>query len=60
MGADSSPFTGDGIVVAVLDTGIDASHPALSGVEIVEYDVMGDSNGDQNGHGTHCAGTIFG
>lgn len=60
VGADTSPFTGDGIVVAVLDTGIDADHPAFDGVELVEEDFTGEGNGDQNGHGTHCAGTIFG
>ena len=60
IGADTSPFTGDGIVVAVLDTGIDASHPAFAGVELVQKDFTGEGNGDQNGHGTHCAGTIFG
>lgn len=60
IGADTSPFTGDGIVVAVLDTGIDASHPAFAGVELVQKDFTGDGNGDQVGHGTHCAGTIFG
>jgi len=60
VGADTSPFSGDGIVVAVLDTGIDASHPAFEGVEIVQEDFTGAGNGDQNGHGTHCAGTIFG
>lgn len=60
VGADTSPFSGDGIVIAVLDTGIDASHPAFSGVEIVQKDFTGEGDGDQNGHGTHCAGTIFG
>ena len=58
--ADSSPFTGTGIVVAVLDTGIDAAHAAFAGVSIVERDFTGQGNGDQHGHGTHCAGTIFG
>jgi subtilisin family serine protease len=58
--ADSSPFSGQGVVVAVLDTGIDASHPAFSGVEIVQRDFTGDGDGDPDGHGTHCAGTIFG
>ncbi|HVK94994.1 MAG TPA: S8 family serine peptidase [Noviherbaspirillum sp.] len=58
--ADTSPFTGDGIVVAVLDTGIDATHPAFAGVELIEKDFTGEGNGDQHGHGTHCAGTIFG
>ncbi len=60
VGADTSPFTGDGIVVAVLDTGIDASHPAFSGISIIQKDFTGEGNGDQVGHGTHCAGTIFG
>jgi len=60
VGADTSPFTGNGVVVAVLDTGIEASHPAFSGVEIVEKDFTGEGDGDEHGHGTHCAGTIFG
>jgi subtilisin family serine protease len=60
VGADTSPFSGDGITVAVLDTGIDASHSAFAGVEIVQKDFTGEGNGDQHGHGTHCAGTIFG
>ncbi|SDV99362.1 S8 family peptidase [Nitrosomonas communis] len=60
VGADTSPFSGKGITVAVLDTGIDANHPAFAGVEIIEKDFTGEGNGDQHGHGTHCAGTIFG
>lgn len=60
VGADTSPFTGEGIVVAVLDTGIDASHPAFAGVTLDQKDFTGDGNGDQHGHGTHCAGTTFG
>ena len=60
VGADISPLTGEGIVVAVLDTGIDAGHPAFAGVQLVQKDFSGEGNGDQNGHGTHCAGTIFG
>ena len=58
--ADTSPFTGDGVVVAVLDTGIDKSHPAFAGVDIIEKDFSGSGDGDRNGHGTHCAATIFG
>jgi len=60
VGADTSPFSGDGIVVAVLDTGIDAAHAAFSGVDIVQKDFTNEGNGDSHGHGTHCAGTIFG
>ena len=59
-GADKSPYTGKGITVAVLDTGIDASHEAFRGVNIVQKDFTGEGNQDLNGHGTHCAGTVFG
>jgi subtilisin family serine protease len=58
--ADASTFDGAGTVVAVLDTGIDNNHPAFQGVTIVEQDFSGSGNGDGAGHGTHCAGTIFG
>jgi subtilisin family serine protease len=58
--ADTSPFTGDGIVIAVLDTGIDAMHPAFAGVELIREDFTGEGVEDKHGHGTHCAGTIFG
>ena len=60
VGADTSPFTGKGIVVAVLDTGIDAKHPAFKGVTLVRKNYTQDPDGDTDGHGTHCAGTIFG
>jgi subtilisin family serine protease len=60
VGADLSPRTGAGVVVAVLDTGIDASHAAFSGVTLVQEDFSGSGNGDRQGHGTHCAGTVFG
>lgn len=60
VGADRSPFTGAGVKPAVLDTGIDASHPAFSGIDLIQKDFSGSGNGDVQGHGTHCAGTIFG
>ncbi len=61
VGADNTPFTGTGIKVAVLDTGIDANHPAFSGVNLQLRDFTGaGGTNDRNGHGTHCAGTIFG
>jgi len=61
--ADVSPFTGAGIIPAVLDTGIAKDHPAFAGVEIVGRNFTdGEENDvtDVEGHGTHCAGTIFG
>ncbi|HWC12458.1 MAG TPA: S8 family serine peptidase [Acidimicrobiales bacterium] len=60
VGADVSSFTGAGIVVSVLDTGIDSAHPAFAGVTLVQEDFSGSGNGDVQGHGSHCAGTIFG
>ena len=60
VGADTSTRTGAGVVVAVLDTGIDASHPAFTGVTLTQMDFSGAGNGDKQGHGTHCAGTVFG
>jgi subtilisin family serine protease len=60
VGADTSSFTGSGVVVAVLDTGIEAGHPAFAGVEIIQKDFTTEGDGDLHGHGTHCAGTIFG
>lgn len=60
VGADRSRFTGEGVTVAVLDTGIDAGHPAFAGLDLVQKDFSGSGNSDRNGHGTHCAGTILG
>lgn len=60
VGADASARDGAGVVVSVLDTGIDASHPAFAGVDLVQKDFSGDGDGDGQGHGSHCAGTIFG
>lgn len=58
--AHTSPFTGEGVVVAVLDTGINPNHVAFQGVQLVRRNFTQDSDDDQHGHGTHCAGTIFG
>ena len=60
VGADTSSRTGAGVLVAVLDSGIDAAHPAFTGVTLVEEDFTGSGNGDRVGHGTHCAGTVLG
>ena len=50
---------GRGINVAVLDTGIDWTHPDLqSNVRGVVSFVPGQTAMDSHGHGTHCAGTI--
>jgi subtilisin family serine protease len=58
--AHASPFDGADVVVAVLDTGIDEKHPAFKGVKLIRRNFTKDADGDTVGHGTHCAGTIFG
>jgi subtilisin family serine protease len=49
---------GEGVKVAVLDTGIDLDHPDLETAIIGTKDFSGDGVEDNNGHGTHCAGVI--
>lgn len=60
VGAERSRQSGAGVRIAVLDTGIDAVHAAFAGVNVAQKDFTGTGDGDANGHGTHCAGTIFG
>lgn len=60
VGADRTAFEGAGVSVAVLDTGIDASHQAFREMQLDCEDFTSTEVGDRNGHGTHCAGTIFG
>jgi subtilisin family serine protease len=60
VAADRCTYSAEGITVAVLDTGIDLNHEAFRGMNIQQQDYTGEGLGDSNGHGTHCAGTIFG
>jgi subtilisin family serine protease len=52
---------GTGATVAVLDTGVDATHPDLAGKikDAVSF-VPGSDTGDRRGHGTHVASTVAG
>jgi minor extracellular serine protease Vpr len=82
MMADSAPFigsneawdagfTGKGIKVAIIDTGVDYTHPDLKdnfgtykGYDFVDNDSdpqetpIGDPRGNPTDHGTHVAGTV--
>ncbi len=60
-------FTGQGVLIGHLDTGVDAKHPALKGAiaKFAEFDEMGEevpnaTAHDSGEHGTHTAGTIVG
>ncbi len=53
-------FTGAGVSVAVLDSGIDTSHPDLATQVAAAKNFTDTPDGDQNGHGTHVASTIAG
>jgi subtilisin family serine protease len=60
VGAAESRYSGQGVAVAVLDTGIDADHPAFDGVTVSERNFTRSGAADVRGHGTHCAGTVLG
>lgn len=49
---------GEGVTVAVLDTGIHIDHPDFEGRAVRGFVTPEASPGDQNGHGTHVAGVI--
>ncbi|HEY2738779.1 MAG TPA: S8 family serine peptidase [Thermoanaerobaculia bacterium] len=58
---------GQGVLIGLLDTGVDASHPDLKGkiAHWAELDSMGNllpksKPHDSSEHGTHCAGTLVG
>lgn len=50
-------FTGAGVGVAIVDTGIELTHPDLR-VSPVSFSAFGGSATDDNGHGTHVSGTV--
>jgi len=60
-GVAGSRFSGRGVRVAVLDTGLDRRHPDFSGRKLeAKSFVTGESADDGHGHGTHCIGTACG
>ena len=55
-------YTGKGVNVALIDTGADEGHEALSGRILAFKDFVNNQTEayDDNGHGTHCASLIAG
>ena len=60
VGADQSLVDGAGVVMAHIGAGLDISHPAFRGMELIQKDFTGEGNGDRNGHGSMLAGLAFG
>jgi len=57
----TAPWTGTGIRIAILDTGIDLGHPDFAGRVLASQSfIPGEPVHDGHSHGTHCAGTAAG
>jgi subtilisin family serine protease len=59
-GVNTSRHNGQGVKVAVLDTGFDFQHPDFGGRVIESETFSGFPVQDVHGHGTHCVGTACG
>jgi subtilisin len=55
-----SKFSGNGISIGMLDTGLDLGHPDFAGRQIVSATFVGQPVQDLHGHGTHTTGTASG
>jgi subtilisin family serine protease len=49
---------GQGVVIAVIDTAIDADHPELAGAIAGTFDAVGDGSSSPDPHGTQIAGIL--
>ncbi|WEW60399.1 hypothetical protein PRK78_005884 [Emydomyces testavorans] len=51
---------GEGIMIYHFDTGVDISHPEFENRATWGFNSVDDKNYDNDGHGTHVAGTVIG
>jgi hypothetical protein len=56
----SGNYAGQGVKVAIIDTGIDYTHSDLNDNYVGGYDFVDDDSDpmDEHNHGTHCAGIV--
>ncbi len=59
---NGNSLTGEGIKIAIVDTGINYNHPDLEGRYLGGYDYVNNDDDpmDDHGHGTHCASIVLG
>lgn len=53
-------YTGSGVKAYIIDTGIRSAHAQFGGRVTSGYTAIGSTTEDENGHGTHVAGTVGG
>jgi len=53
-------FTGRGVKLAIIDTGLDRDHPDFAGRVVAVRDFTLEGFKDSNGHGSHIAGIVAG
>jgi subtilisin family serine protease len=56
----ASTYTGKGIRIAILDTGMSMDHPDFKGRKIKSKSFVNQAVEDREGHGSHCAGVAAG
>ncbi|MFN0219213.1 MAG: S8 family serine peptidase [Hyphomicrobium sp.] len=49
---------GKRVKIAVIDTALDAAHPALAGAIAASFDALGETKGEAEAHGTAIAGIV--